>query len=283
MDIGFKEKTYEKAFAGELSRLTRISFSPDQVDENILGFDDAFLLSPADVLMIAPYVRRRRHHRLRGTKIINLNQLSDDMADDMPPMKFNLFLQYKRPVRLLTRGGREWDHWKSEYYRFDVTPHQQAILENMEAASHGRAAVVYATPAFHESADLWKHMAADAIVDHSNIASAGKLKGHGCYTYVAPGHHGIGHSEPEDIESPSLREFLRRGIEGNEVIPAAKHIIKAATLAREAIAGDRKAETIFRAAQAVSADMEPPSPVVEALETLLILSDAFSISTCMVA
>jgi len=282
MKTEFKEKTYEKYFSGEIARLTNISFSPDQCDENFLGFDEAFLLPFEHPFFFAPYVRRSRRLRRSGIVLREVDHFTDRAVKWMPPFHFNLFVQYKRPEYLQTRGAREWSHWGAAYYRFDITPHQQRLLERLDAASYGRAATVYASPAFWSASDLWQFAPAGQILDNSNIASVGRLTGHDCYTYTGPGHRGIGHSEPEDIVSPSLRETVLAGVERNESVEAKKHILKTAAIVREAVGGDDETATLLTQAEGPYLTDEPGrSPLAQALTTLTAFSDAFAISTYM--
>lgn len=282
MKAEFKEKTYEKYFSNEAARLTNISFSPDQCDENFLGFDDAFLLPLHKLFSIAPYVHRRRRLRHSGIVLQELDYLTEEAVRRMPPFRFNLFVQYKRPEYLRTRGAREWSHWCAAYYRFDITPHQQRLLERLDVASHGRAATVYASPAFWSSSDLWRLVEAEQILDNSNVASASRLTGHGCYTYIKPGHSGIGHSDPKDIESPSLRETVSVGVERNKPIEAEEHIIKTAAIIREAADGaDETAMLLKQAEKPYLTDEPRRSQLIQALTTLVAFSDAFAISSYM--
>jgi len=278
----FKEKTYKKYFSNEIARLTNISFSPDQCDENFLGFDDAFLLPFGHLLFIAPYIRLGRHQRRRGIVLRELEYLTEEAVRRMPPFRFNLFVQYKRPEYLHTRGAREWSHWRGAYYRFDITTHQQKLLERLDAASHGRAATVYASPAFWSEADLWQLVQAEQIINSSNVSSAGRLTGHDCYTYAGPGHRGIGHSEPEDIESPPLREVVSVGVAKNDAVDAREHIIKTAETVRKAADdGDETATLLRQAEDPYRTDYVDRSPLVQALTTLVAFSDAFAISSYM--
>lgn len=282
MQIEFKEKTYEKYFSREIARLTDSSFSPDQCDENFLGFDEAFLLPFEHLLFIPPYVRRSRRLRRSGILLRELDHLTERAIERMPPFRFNLFVQYKRPEYLRTRGAREWKHWHAPYYRFDITPHQQQLLERLDAVSHGRAATIYASPAFWTATDLWQFVAAGQVIGSSNVASAVRLAGHGCYSYVDPGHRGMGHSEPEEIESPSLKEAVSGGVKTNEPVEAKEHIIQTAAIAREAAGGDEETAMLLNQAEYLYLTDEPSrSRVMEALTTLVAFSDAFAISSYM--
>jgi hypothetical protein len=155
-------------------------------------------------------------------------------------------------------------------------------LERLDAASHGRASTVYASPAFWSASDLWRSVEAEQILDNSNIASAGRLTGHGCYTYVEPGHRGIGHSEPEAIESPPIRETVSIGVERNAPVEAKEHIIKTAAVVREAAGGDDETAKLLEQAEGPYAGYESRSSrLIQALTTLVAFSDAFGISTYM--
>jgi len=125
MDIEFKEKTFETYFGYEVARQTNITYSPDQCDEEFLGFDAAFLVPGPFLFGLTPYRRRSRLRRLQnGISLQNLEQIAQEIASRMPRFKFNLFVQYKRPVYLLTRGAAQWQHWEQKYYRYDITAHQ---------------------------------------------------------------------------------------------------------------------------------------------------------------
>ena len=280
MKTEFKEKTFEKYFSCEIARLTNITFSPDQCDEHFLGFDDAFLLPFPLLVGLAPYVRRSRWARRTGITLDILDDLLPELIERMPPFRFNLFVQYKRPEYLKTRGAKEWAAWHSPYYRIDITPHQQTLLENIDALSVGRAAVVYAAPAFWSSTDLWTHVESQKVIENSNIASCGLLAGHHCYTYAARGHGGHAHSEPVQVSSRPLDEIISAGLEANEPIDAKEHIIKMAKIVEEAIGMDDLSGQLFRLARGPELIRgRRRSRLIEALETLQTFSDVFEISS----
>lgn len=226
MDIEFKEKTFEKYFGHELSRITNITFSPDQFDEAVLGFDEAFWVPDYWYRRFGPYVRSSRRRRLTGIEIDEFNRLGQRIASHMPRSKFNLFVQFKRPKYLISRGAKEWPDWKHSYYRYDITLHQQEALERIDAHSFGRAATIYAGPAFWQSEDLWEHVENETVVEHSNLADVGKLTGHEHYSYIAPGTFGKGHSEAVDIESDPIEKIVRNGLEYNEPLQLNEHLKK---------------------------------------------------------
>src|SRR5450631_1110624 len=128
MQTGFKEKTYEKYFGGEVARLTTITFSPDQCDESYLGFDDAFRLPWFLLRRWFPHLRRGSRGCSAGLSIRELDDLTAQMIQRMPPFRFNIFVQYKRPEYLLRSSAQEWSCWNSPYFRYDTTPHQHDLL-----------------------------------------------------------------------------------------------------------------------------------------------------------
>lgn len=284
MKVEFKEKPYEKYVSQELGRLTNFAYSPDQCDESFLGFDDAFLLAAPHLFMLAPFRRRSRRLRAFGLTIAELDLVDDEIVKRMPPFRFNLFIQYKRPEYLRTKGASEWVHWGSPYYRIELTPHQQAILEQIEAGSHGRAATVYAAPAFWTSADLFKHALAGEVVVNSAFADVARLAGHGKYTYSGPGHVGVGHSEPALIDNTPLRERIAAGLEQNEAIEASFHIIKTAAAINDAVGYDDQAAARLAVVRSIlEQDAPSRSQLGQALDTLIAFSEAFDTSTIMLS
>jgi hypothetical protein len=230
----FKEKTFEKYFGFELARLTNITFSPDQCDERFIGFDDAFLLPWHFLRHNLPYMRNSRRRRQHGISLKEFDFHASKLSERLPDFKFNLFVQYKRPAYVDHFNGKEWSYWGNPYFRFDVTPHQQKILAAMEAQSHGRASVIYASAAFWTNEDLYRFSAAEEIVANTNISNVALLVGHGRYTYDKPGTFGIGHSEPEPIASTSIYQILERG-QGQKGLTFTAHIKRAAADMKRAL------------------------------------------------
>lgn len=278
MDIEFKEKTFEKYFGHELARMTNITFSPDQCDEALLGFDEAFFVPEEWFFRFGPYVRRRRRGRLTGVEIDEFNKLGKMIARYMPEFKLNLFVQFKRPTFLISRGAKEWPDWKQSYYRYDTTPHQQEALERIDAHSYGRAATIYASPAFRQAADLWAHVRSGAVVEHSNIASALKLKGHGHYSYIAPGYIGKGHSDTVDIESEPLQQSIGAGFERNGALPFNQHVKLTAAAIMEATSGSDLVTPVFHQVQtAMGYENLDPNSLYDAIAIIGLFSEAFGV------
>lgn len=278
MDIEFKEKTFEKYFGHELARLTNITFSPDQCDEALLGFDEAFFLPTEWFFRFGPFVRRSRRARLTGVEISEFNKLGKLIARHMPEFKLNLFVQFKRPQYLTTRGAKEWSDWKQSYYRYETMPHQQEALERIDAQSYGRASTIYASPAFWQADDLWKHVRNNTVVEQSNMASAAKLKDHGHYSYIEPGCIGKGHSETVDIESDPLQQIIGTGFERNAALPLNQHLKKTASAIVDATNGSDLVKPVFDQVQtALEFEKLDPNSLYDAMTIIRIFSEAFSV------
>jgi len=279
MDTEFKEKTYEKYFGHELSRLTNITYSPDQCDEAILGFDEAFFLPIDWFLRFGPHVRRSRRARLTGIEIKQFNKFGKSVSGHLPPFRFNLFVQFKRPEFLTTKRAKQWSDWNQSYYRYQTTPHQQEALERIDAQSYGRAATIYASPAFWEAKELWSYVRNETVVEKSNMADVGKVKGHGHYSYVSPGFLGKGHSETVDIESQPISQVIGNGIERNDPLPLNQHLKKVAAVIVEATSGSDIASPVFQETQsAMGFESFDPNSLYDAISIIRVFSDAFGVN-----
>ncbi|WP_106640619.1 hypothetical protein [Allosphingosinicella vermicomposti] len=244
----FKEKTYETYFLAEVARLTNILYSPDQTDEGELGFDGSFLLLLPSWRMVFPYVRFRRWRHLTGISASEIDDFGAELNNHLPPFRLNLFAQYKRPEWMHRSNATEWASWTAPYFRYTIEAKQQGLLEKIAKAANGRAAVVYAAAAFRRNSELFRHAEAGTVVRNSNISSVEMLNGHDRFTYTGPGSYGIAHSEPENIESPSLGNILA-SMEGNEALPFTKHINLTAEFIESAMGDDREARDVWEASR----------------------------------
>ena len=196
----------------------------------------------------------------------------------MPEFKLNLFVQFKRPQFLTSRGAKEWSDWKQSYCRYGTTPHQQEALERIDAQSYGRASTIYASPAFWRAADLWEHVRNNAVVEQTNMASAAKLKGHGHYSYIGPGYNGKGHSETVEIESDPLQQIIETGFERNEALPFNQHLKKAAAAIVEATGGsDLVTPAFYQVQTALGFENLDPNSLYDSIAIINIFSETFSV------
>ena len=234
MEVEFKEKTYEKYFFKEIAGKARATYSPDQVDESLLGFDDAFLIHHSTALRYLRQIRRNANLKVGGVTLQDLSVFTKRLERRLPPFRFNLFVQYKRPVHLYSKSAGQWKNWKQPYYRYAVTHHQQKILELIDQKSKKRAATIYASPAFWRHEDMWTFADTNRVIANSNIATARKLNQHDHYSYAKAGGKGKGHSETAEIQSEALENIFLAGLEG-ERLTFGEHIQQAATMVKESV------------------------------------------------
>jgi len=276
MEVEFKEKPYEGAFASEIARLTTITFSPDQCDEAFLGFDGAYGLPLPWLGRFAPYRRSGRWRRMAGISLHEFEGLVIEQSRRMPHFKFNLFVQYKRPVHLTTRGAAQWSDWRKPYYRYTITPHQQRILDNLQNQCGDRAATIYASPAFWRASDLWSAIEEESVVEKSNIASVERLQNHGSHSYVLPGSTGKGHSDVSDIESPPFERIIADGLD-RESQPLNTQLKEVAQILKKAVESGGSASD-FRRVRDLLDGRSADGGVADALATIEAFSQVYQVS-----
>jgi len=282
----FKEKTFETAFVGELRLLTKVIYAPDQCDEALLGFD-ASAFAPWELLPpILPYMRYRRWSRLVGISSDEIREFGEELNSRLPKFRLNLFVQFKRPEFLTRSSASEWSYWERKYFRYTVGEQQQQLLRKIVDVGAGRAAAVYAVPAFYKSDELFTHQLNDAIIDNTNILNAALLSGHSKCTFVEAGNFGVGHSDPEEIRSPSLREIVQSR-EGTEELPFTQQVKSTADLIKAILEDDDEGRnTLELARQALlDRDFSDEYPRAEgtwfdAIITMIAFSSAFGVRVC---
>jgi hypothetical protein len=254
----FEEKQYEQHLNNELLHRKQLLYVPGQVLEGRLGFDAAL------------YSRNRAFWRLfdvppffpwfDGLWIASNRpgvQLCrewwshlDQSLPYFPRFKFNVFVQHKRPEYLTISSANEWSHWNRPYFRFELTPHQQKALEQLESHAQNRAIVVYGSPAFVELAELWSAINDQKLIERSNFCQPSKLSGHHAYTFADPGRIGKAHSDTEDIESFDFYEQF--------------NVLNAAT-----DKGEDNIEYIIRTGNEVQASIQDCGDLTDAFTTVL--------------
>lgn len=279
--IEINERTYENYFFGEVRRLTNQCFSPDPRDEAFLGTDSIFFLPPDSRYFPFSFVRRSRHWRRTGMHFSEVDSLNEELLQRLPNFKFNLFVQYKRPEFLTAHNAGEWPCWRVPYYRYKITPHQQSVMESIVTTAMGRAAVVYASPAFRTFEDLFSIARNEEVIAKSNIASVERLVGHEKFSYVSQGSIGKGHSETKDVLSPTIEEIVDAGMQQKE-LRAAEHVKRLAKDIREAVRATDQARRLFELALAANgvdglSDTRREG-ITQAILTIQAFNDAFETS-----
>lgn len=228
----FREKTYEKYFFAELIRQgIGTCYPPDQMAENILGFDDAFFLPPFIAkgnLLGGGEIWKRLSDLQDLNRGITLNEI-DGLATEFqhwPNFNLNFFVQYKRPdffAAEALNGPSEWQRIKKPYYRFSLQSkkpagkrkkkfdpkHQLKALRKLYIEADERAVITYAAPAFYNADKLWEYVEQKKIIEMSNLAEVQNIKPHhNVYTFLKEGWKGKAFSEPEEITSRSIKAML---------------------------------------------------------------------------
>ena len=213
----FEEKQYEQQMNVELLCKYDVYdlFAPGQCLENHLGFDVALyscnrkfwsffyksLCRCKYLLLGYPYIRPKN--------VKYLEELIRKYLGYIPEIKFNLFIQYKRPEYLARANSSEWKSWRRPYYRYSIDPDQQQLLERLaQNVDRDSALVIYASPAFHTQREFWENVKKRTIVDNSNYCEAINLSGHKKYTYVKGGTIGKAFSKPKEVKSLDLKEAI---------------------------------------------------------------------------
>ena len=216
MKCEFEEKQYEQHLNNELLHRKHLLYDPGQVLEGRLGFDAALYSRNLqfwrlfDDFPFVPFFPGLRIGRRRPGIQLCREWWShlDQSLPYFPSFKFNVFVQHKRPEHLTVSSAKEWSHWNKPYFRFELTPHQQNALEQLETHAQNRAIVVYGSPVFVKLADLWRAIEDQRLIERSNFCQPSKLSGHHTYSFADPGRVGKAHSEAEDIESFDFYEQL---------------------------------------------------------------------------
>ena len=73
---------------------------------------------------------------------------------NIPDIRANIFFQYKRSEYLVTSQASEWAHWMRPYFRYDIYPEQQALLEHLNSKFQQSVLILYAAPALQDVNEL---------------------------------------------------------------------------------------------------------------------------------
>lgn len=276
----FEEKTYEKHFALELAKHAKLIFSPGQVTEADLGFDDSFEVPLCRMCKLFPHLLPGMWLRLPG---ISLSKLQHLTGRELPQLRSNFIVQYKRPELVIGPRAAEWNSWHCPYYRYQIKAEQQSKLVRVDQISSGRAAVVYASPAFVENDRLYSLVLKCKIIAESNIVPVNQMNGHTRFSYVDPGGFGFAHSEASKVSGPTFEQIMQKALK-QEGVQFWEHIIKTAQDIESSLEDDRGKSTFNKVRRAVVflAGMEDgedeAGSIAHALVTIAAFSEAFDVS-----
>lgn len=210
----FEEAEYRGPLFNQLST-SSLLWEPGQVFEKHIGIDHALFTThaylhalhghhaPLDGVVLSRYNWDYIWHLRRSKK-------------KLPSFRLNVFIQAKRPQygRYVPKALKAHG-LKSPYWRFEITPHQQLALENLQQQLKGRAIVCYACPVFHKESLLHKWTVEPRIVENSTFPDVSVLKGHSAWNFSIPGAHGVANVDPTPSEGPSLVERVGSLVERN--------------------------------------------------------------------
>lgn len=220
----FKEAAFEANLNRELSLDNMAIFTPDRVLENDIGFDAALVSRNFKLFQMFHRCRREwclpLFDRLDGIKLDKdfWRTMASSIDHAAVELKFNIFLQHKLPIFIDKNHWKiktQWNTWNTRFYRYEITEHQQKILEQLENKFAEKDLVLYSSPAFISFQDLISYTKNKQLVKNTNFAEPSKLKGHKYFSYSSAGNFGKGFSEPTDIESYDLFEQAKELKESN--------------------------------------------------------------------
>ncbi len=263
----FEEKQYEQHLNVELLQGCNLIFPPGQHLENILGFDAALFTRNKNFwrhfLGGYPWYRRFFRYYLNGMYFPqDVYELEGAFNNGLPQFKFNAFIQYKRPERMVKDTAAEWGSWNQEYYRYKVLDHQQATLEILEQSVGNQGVVTYASPAFHTMQEFWSAHKSQSFIQNSNFCQPSKLINHKAYTYIELGTIGIAHSKPESVESKHLLNELERlsRAEIKEYLKNTDFISSSCELIEKSLRSQEKYRTLYNEIVKDLDERQPEAP-----------------------
>jgi hypothetical protein len=139
-----------------------------------------------------------------------MEQLLKRAIKDIPSIKANLLIQYKRPKFIQKANGKEWVHWNEPYFRYDINPSQQILLAHLHQKFGSKALVMYASPAVPDTVHLVNLKQQNKIIESTNFCKSISLSGHHRNTYTEAGLHSIACSDPVQLERFDLIKELEK-------------------------------------------------------------------------
>ncbi|WP_156820540.1 hypothetical protein [Thioalkalivibrio thiocyanodenitrificans] len=203
----FEEREFETPLYNQLQQ-TNLVWSPGQVLEGHIGFDYAALCFDQRIWDIHGYDRPLDGVLLDDLFLIrHLRHFREPRS--LPNFEINLFIQSKRPDHLKNVAQKLREKGiQGPYWRININPDQQHILETLAAHVGSKGLVCYAAAAFHRLSQLYGHIRSRNIVENSTFPEAQQLSGHSKWNYCEPGNVGVANVEPEFIEGLPLLNRL---------------------------------------------------------------------------
>lgn len=199
----FEEGEYRGPLFNQLERGSHLLWEPGQVFEKSIGIDRASSCLNNYLWNLYGYTAPLGGIALRGRPFSFIWGTSNP-TKLLPDFSLNLFIQAKRASYSSQSKTSLAPHIIGPYWHFEITPHQQIALEQLEIVLSPDALVVYASPAFHLQQNLYNHTSNQTIVENSTFPKASALSGHSKWYYDTPGTSGVANPDFEFIEGEDL-------------------------------------------------------------------------------
>ncbi len=199
----FEESEFRGPLFNQLEKGSHLLWEPGQVFEKTIGIDRAsfclheylWTLHGYSSMLGGSILRDRPFHYIwSGSKPSKI----------LPDFKLNLFIQAKRSTYSSQSNNNLKPNIKGHYWFFEITPHQQLALEQLENELSDDALVIYAAPVFHKQQELYNHTSNQTIIGNSTFPKASMLKGHSKWYYDRAGITGIANPDFEFFREENL-------------------------------------------------------------------------------
>jgi hypothetical protein len=213
----FEEPEYEGPLYNQLSNGSLNLWTPGRRFERIFGIDAALISNNQYFWNLFAQSSPNVGTSLRNYEWHFLWHLIKRHFRPVPSFNVNVLIQSKRPEhRSGVNSKYSINGIKGAYWQFQITNHQQKILEKLEAKLSSDALVVYACPAFHKFDDLDRYIASGQIIENSTFVKASALTNHKKWVYDSAGTTGIACSEIKkhsDVSFEKMVSNLRERVE----------------------------------------------------------------------
>lgn len=218
MKAAFEEKEYEIPLNSQLILGNQNIWTPGQVFEGNFGIDAGLLVLREDFWDIVGYPNVVEGIILNDFRFGYLwKKLGQTRS--LPTFKLNLFLQIKRPEKLIRRtSSLKSLGLNSPYWRFEIKEHQQELLNKLKIKLGNRVFVAYACAAFDKLTELYSFTENGTLIENSTFVKIERLNSHHKWIYDKGGSEGFAMSKPEFIrEEESLFQEINSKVKSFEI------------------------------------------------------------------
>lgn len=242
VDAEFEEKEFENPLYLELAKNSGLLWTPGLVFEFFFGIDACLHTDDSRIWDVLGFP-----YSVNG---VILNDLSFGYVWRaykkkrlLPTFKNNLFIQAKRPELMKNRtANQKKEGLKTPYWRFHKRNHQQRSLNKLSKTIGHRGLVIYASPAFNTSKELYSAISSKTLVEKTNFTKVENLTNHKLWAYDSAGATGYGCSivrKYEDLDIQLLVQQLSENSNENEELgnseEASNNLLKLAKIITEIV------------------------------------------------